>query len=73
MQKASRIGHKTIESWVRELAKSVQIRATGSEDLDDKWFTTYMAKFTEPLVALQKQAARHGRYRTFTKGLTYDT
>ena len=41
------IDHSTIESWVRELAsqdKITKLRGTGSHELDDKWFTTYMAE-----------------------------
>ena len=41
------IEHNTIEQWVKELAsqgKITKLRSTGVEELDDKWFTTYMAE-----------------------------
>ena len=45
--KLAGIEHSTIEKWVTELAeagKITKLRSTGMKELDDKWFSTYMAE-----------------------------
>ena len=63
-KKLAGIDHKTIETWVRELAsqgKITKLRATGSEDLMTSGSQLTWQKFTELLAALRKQVAKTWR------------
>ena len=74
--KLTGIEHSTIESWVRELASRGEItklRDTGSPELDDKWFTTYMAEIHGTLGCIAEAGGKNMEdiRDLYTKGLTY--
>ena len=75
--KLTGIEHSTIESWVRELASRGEItklRDTGSPELDDKWFTTYMAEIHGTLGCIAGAGGKNMEdiRDLYTKGLTYE-
>ena len=75
--KLNGIDHSTIESWVRELAsqgKITKIRSTGVTELDDKWFTTYMAEIHGTLGRISEAGGKDMEdiRDLYTKGLSYE-
>ena len=75
--KLNGIDHSTIESWVRELTsqgKITKIRSTGVTELDDKWFTTYMAEIHGTLGRISEAGGKdmEDLRDLYTKGLSYE-
>lgn len=71
------IEHSTIEKWVRELAsqgKITKLRSTGMSELDDKWFTTYMAEIHGTLGRISEAGgkAMEDIRDLYTKGISYE-
>ena len=71
------IEHSTIEGWVRELASKGEItklRSTGTAELDDKWFTTYMAEIHGTLGRISEAGGKEMEdiRDLYTKGISYE-
>ena len=71
------IEHSTIEGWVRELASKGEItklRSTGTAELDDKWFTTYMAEIHGTLGRISEAGGKEMEdiRDLYTKGINYE-
>ncbi len=71
------IEHSTIEGWVRELATKGEItklRSTGTAELDDKWFTTYMAEIHGTLGRISEAGGKEMEdiRDLYTKGISYE-
>ena len=71
------IEHSTIEQWVRELAsqgKITKLRSTGTAELDDKWFTTYMAEIHGTLGRISEAGGKDMEdiRDLYTKGISYE-
>ncbi|MCH2647834.1 MAG: DEAD/DEAH box helicase, partial [Candidatus Poseidoniaceae archaeon] len=71
------IEHSTIEGWVRELAKQgkiTKLRSTGTAELDDKWFTTYMAEIHGTLGRISEAGGKEMEdiRDLYTKGISYE-
>ena len=75
--KLAGIDHGSIESWVEELAASGEItklRGTGMKELDDKWFSSYMAEIHGTLgcIAIAGGKEVEDVRDLYTKGVTYE-
>jgi len=75
-EKLADIAQETIRGWVEELCQSGQITkldGTGQDELDDKWFTPYMAEIHGTLGCLAVAGGRDvgNLLELHTKGLTY--
>ena len=75
--KLAGIDHSVIESWVKELVekrKITKLRSTGSAELDDKWFTTYMAEIHGTLGCISEAGGKEMEdiRDLYTKGLTFE-
>ena len=71
------IEHKTIETWVQELAGQgliTKLRSTGMAELDDKWFTTYMAEIHGTLGCISEAGGKEMEdiRELYTKGISYE-
>ena len=71
------IEHSTIEGWVRELVSKGEItklRSTGTAELDDKWFTTYMAEIHGTLGRISEAGGKEMEdvRDLYTKGISYE-
>ena len=70
------IGHEDIRSWIEELAKQglvTKIRGTGMSELDDKWFSTYMAEIHGTLGCLAMNGGKEAKdlRDIYTQNLTF--
>ena len=69
------IEHEDIRSWIEELAKQglvTKIRGTGMSELDDKWFSTYMAEIHGTLGCLAMNGGKEKDLRDiYTQNLTF--
>ena len=75
-EKLKGIGHDEIEQWVIDLAaagKITKIRNTGEKNLDDKWFTSYMAEIHGTLGCIAVAGGKDANdvRELYTKGITY--
>ena len=75
--KLAGIEHSTIEKWVTELAeagKITKLRSTGMKELDDKWFSSYMAEIHGTLgcIAIAGGKEIEDVRDLYTKGVTYE-
>ena len=70
------IEHEDIRSWIEELAKQglvTKIRGTGMSELDDKWFSTYMAEIHGTLGCLAMNGGKEAKdlRDIYTQNLTF--
>ena len=75
--KLAGIEHSTIEKWVAELAeagKITKLRSTGMKELDDKWFSSYMAEIHGTLgcIAIAGGKDMEDVRDLYTKDVTYE-
>ena len=75
--KLAGIEHSTIEKWVTELAASgaiTKLRSTGMKELDDKWFSAYMAEIHGTLGCIAMAGGKEVEdiRDLYTKGVTYE-
>ena len=76
--KLAGIDHETIKGWVVELAEQgliTKLRGTGLEELDLKWFSTYMAEVHGSLGCIANIGGKEVEdvRELYTKGVTYET
>jgi ATP-dependent Lhr-like helicase len=76
-KKLAGIDHSSIETWVAELAAAGEItklRSTGMKELDDKWFSSYMAEIHGTLgcIAVAGGKDMEDVRDLYTKGITYE-
>jgi ATP-dependent helicase Lhr and Lhr-like helicase len=76
--KLAGINHEIIKTWVIELAEQgliTKLKGTGLDELDDKWFSTYMAEIHGTLGCIANIGGKDVEdvRDLYTKGVTYQT